>query len=152
MFSSAPIKTVRAGCLALLMLGAAACTAKDGAQLPLRIGTQVFQVEVATTPQQRERGLMERTRLTDDAGMLFVFEQKGSYCFWMKNTPIPLSIAFLADDGTIVNIEAMQPQTLDHHCPHTPIRYAFEVSQGTFQNKGIQAGMRVSGGPFGPRT
>ncbi|MHB1214292.1 MAG: DUF192 domain-containing protein [Thiobacillus sp.] len=138
--------------LALLLLGSAACTAEYGAHVPLRIGVHVFQVDVATTPQQRERGLMGRTRLAGDAGMLFVFEQKGSYCFWMKNTLIPLSIAFLADDGTIVNIEAMQPQTLDRHCPRTPIRYAVEVPQGAFQNKGIQAGMRVSGGPFGSRS
>jgi uncharacterized membrane protein (UPF0127 family) len=70
-------------------------------------------------------------------------------CFWMRNTLIPLSIAFLADDGTIVDIQDMQPQTLDLHCPREPVRYTLEVSQGGLRSKGIRLGMRVSGGPFG---
>jgi uncharacterized membrane protein (UPF0127 family) len=110
-----------------------------------------FNVEVATTPQQRARGLMERTRLDDDAGMLFVFEQRARHCFWMKDTPLPLSIAFLADDGSIINIADMQPQTMDLNCAQVAVRYALEVTQGNFRNKGIRPGMRVSGGPFGPR-
>lgn len=69
----------------------------------------------------------------------------------MKNTPIPLSIAFLADDGRIVNIADMQPLTLDPHCSHVPVRYALEVTQGGFRSKGIKPGMRITGGPFAPR-
>jgi uncharacterized membrane protein (UPF0127 family) len=67
----------------------------------------------------------------------------------MKNTVIPLSIAIIADDGTIVDIQDMQPQTLTFHCPRGPVRYALEVPQGAFRSNEIQLGMRVSGGPFG---
>jgi uncharacterized membrane protein (UPF0127 family) len=131
----------------LLALSSLAAAADPG--LKLQAGTHTFQVEVADTPQQRMVGLMGRTRLEGDTGMLFVFEQKATHCFWMKNTLIPLSIAFLADDGTIVDIQDMQPQTLTFHCPRGPIRYALEVAQGGFRSKGIQLGTQVSGGPFG---
>ena len=73
------------------------------------------------------------------------------HCFWMKNTLIPLLIAFLADDGRIVNIDDMQPQTQDFHCPVAPVSYALEVKQGGFRSRSIEPGMRVTGGPFGPR-
>ncbi len=134
--------------LALLLALSSLASAADS-RLQLRAGTHVFQVEVASTPQQHQIGLMGRTRLESDAGMLFVFEQKATHCFWMRNTLIPLSIAFLADDGTIVDIQDMRPQTLTFHCPRGPVRYALEVPQGGFRSKGIQLGMRVSGGPFG---
>ena len=140
---------VRAGLFALLLCGTAA--AATGTQVPLRVGGQVFRVEVAATPEQRAVGLMRRTHLASDAGMLFVFERKGRHCFWMKNTLIPLSIAFLADDGTIVELKAMRPRTLELHCPTAPVRYALEVLQGEFGNKGIEPGMRISGGPFDAR-
>jgi uncharacterized membrane protein (UPF0127 family) len=136
--------------LALLLAASSLAAAADSLpRLPLRAGDHTLQVEVADTPQKREIGLMGRTRLESDAGMLFVFEQKATHCFWMKNTLIPLSIAFLADDGTIVDIQDMQPQTLTFHCPRGPIRYALEVPQGGFRSKDIRLGMRVSGGPFG---
>ncbi len=93
---------------------------------------------------------MGRTRLEDGAGMLFVFEVEDRHCFWMKDAPIPLSIAFLDDDGTIVGIEDMQPQTLDLHCASTPIRYALEVRQGGFARWGIKTGTRITGGPIPP--
>jgi uncharacterized protein len=141
--------------LALLLAASSLAAAADpSSRLPwlqLQAGDHALQVEVADTPQQREIGLMSRTRLEDDAGMLFVFEQKAMHCFWMKNTLIPLSIAFLADDGTIVDIQDMQPQTLDFHCPRGPVRYTLEVPQGGFRSKGIRLGMRISGGPFGLR-
>lgn len=119
--------------------------------VPLRVGSHVFRVEVAATPEQQALGLMQRSHLASDAGMLFVFEQKSRHCFWMKNTLIPLSIAFLADDGTIVELKAMQPRTQTLHCPAAPIRYALEVLQGEFENRRIRPGMRASGGPFGAR-
>ena len=140
---------VCAGLFALLLCGTAG--AASGVHVPLHVGSQVFRVEVAPTPSQRALGLMRRTHLASDAGMLFVFEQKGRHCFWMKNTLIPLSIAFLADDGTILELKAMRPRTHELHCPTTPVRYALEVLQGEFGNKGIEPGMRVSGGPFGAR-
>ena len=84
---------------------------------------------------------------TANAGMLFVFEQKAGHCFWMKNTELPLSIAFLADDGTIVNIEDMRPHSEDNHCPKAAIRYALEMNQGWFAQKGIKAGAKIGGLP-----
>lgn len=119
--------------------------------LKLQAGAHTFRVEVAATPQQRQIGLMGRKTLADDGGMLFVFERKDIHCFWMKNTLVPLSIAFLADDGSIVSVADMQPQTLDFHCAHKPVHYALEVKQGGFQRRGIEAGSRVTGGPFGQR-
>jgi uncharacterized membrane protein (UPF0127 family) len=134
--------------LALLLALSSLAVAADS-RVQLLAGAHAIQVEIADTPQKREIGLMGRTRLEANTGMLFVFEQKATHCFWMKNTLIPLSIAFLADDGTIVDIQDMQPQTLTFHCPRGPIRYALEVPLGGFRSKGIQLGMRVSGGPFG---
>jgi len=142
-----------AALLAALLLSTPLVATADPAlpRLKLQAGAHTFQVEVAATPQQRQTGLMGRKSLAADAGMLFVFEQPGTHCFWMKNTPIPLSIAFIADDGSIVNIADMQPQPLDFHCAYTPVRYALEVKQGGFKRRGIEAGWRVTGGPFGQR-
>jgi uncharacterized membrane protein (UPF0127 family) len=146
--SSRVLRTTFAALLAATPLAAAA-----GAPLPqakLHVGAHIFKVEVATNPAQRAQGLMGRTLLADDAGMLFVFEAAGRRCFWMKDTPLPLSIAFLADDGSVVNIADMAPQTTDLHCAAAPVRYALEVQQGRFRDKGIQPGMRLSGGTFRP--
>lgn len=134
----------------LLAVSSLAAAAEPSPRLQLQAGTHTIQAEIASTPPQRATGLMGRTRLERDAGMLFVFEHKASHCFWMRNTLIPLSIAFLADDGTVVDIQDMQPQTLTAHCPRGPIRYALELPQGGFRNRGIEPGMRVSGGPFEP--
>jgi uncharacterized membrane protein (UPF0127 family) len=149
--SSLPLRAYLAALLAAASLVAAADAPDPLPRLQLHAGAHTFNVEVARTPKQRQRGVMGRTRLDDDAGMLFVLEQNAQHCFWMKDTLIPLSIAFLADDGTIVDIQDMQPQTLDFHCPRGPVRYTLEVPQGGFRSKGIQRGMRVSGGPFGLR-
>ena len=140
------------GSLAALLAAAALTVAAETSlpKLQLQAGVHAFNVEVVSTPQQRALGLMGRTRLEDNAGMLFVFEQKGTHCFWMKNTLLPLSIAFLADDGSIVSIDDMQPQTLDFHCPMAAVRYALEVKQGGFRSKGIRPGMQILGGPFEP--
>ena len=142
---------LRAPAFLAALLAAASLAVAAGSSLPtlkLQSGAHTFSVEVAANPQQRQTGLMGRTRLADDAGMLFVFEQKDVHCFWMKNTLIPLSIAFIADDGSIVSIADMQPQTLDFHCPKAAVRYALEVKQGGFRSPGIQPGMRFTGGPF----
>ena len=142
---------LRAHLAALLAAASLAAAAESSAPLPrlqLDAGAHAFSVEVAATPEQRERGLMERTRLADDAGMLFIFEQKARHCFWMKNTPLPLSIAFIADDGSIVEIDDMQPLTTNPHCVHEAVRYALEVKQGGFANKGIRRGSQFTGAPF----
>ena len=114
----------------------------------LNAGMHNIRAEVALTPEQRATGLMYRREMAAHEGMLFVFEQAAPQCFWMKNTLLPLSIAFLADDGTVVNIADMKPQTLDSHCSAKPVRYALEMNQGWFAKRGIQAGAKLSGTPF----
>ncbi len=99
------------------------------------------------TPEQRAIGLMNRPTMPVNDGMLFVFEQPDVQCFWMRNTLLPLSIAFIADDGTIVNIENMAPQTEDPHCAKKPVRYALEMAQGWFEQHGIKAGKKLDGLP-----
>lgn len=120
-------------------------------QLPrvtLSAGMHLIQAQVASTPEQRATGLMHRKEMPVAEGMLFVFEQRAGQCFWMKNTLLPLTAAFIADDGTIVNLADMKPQTLDSHCSAEPVRYVLEMNQGWFAKRGIQAGARLSGPPF----
>ncbi len=115
-------------------------------QLPrvaITAGMHVIQAQVASTPEQRSTGLMFRTEMPTNEGMLFVFEQPAGQCFWMKNTLIPLTAAFVADDGTIVNLADMQPQTLESHCSTAPVRYVLEMNQGWFAKRGIKAGSRL---------
>jgi hypothetical protein len=128
---------------ALLFLAGSVCAA----DLPLRIGPHTLQVEVAATPSQRERGLMERTHLPADGGMLFVFERAAPHCFWMRNTPLPLSIAFIDAHGHITQLADMQPQSDTLHCADTNVRYALEVAQGGFAQRGIAAGAQITGLP-----
>ena len=116
--------------------------------LPLNAGMHLIQAEVAQTAAQRSIGLMNRPTMGANEGMLFVFDVPGQQCFWMKNTLLPLSIAFLAEDGTVVNIEDMKPQTLDSHCSRKEVRYALEMNQGWFAKRGIKAGMKLAGAPF----
>ena len=132
---------------------AAVVHAADGPQklasIRLQAGIHNISAELAITPEQREIGLMNRSSMGVNEGMLFVFERAGQQCFWMKNTLIPLSIAFLGDDGSIVNIDSMKPQTLDPHCSERPVRYVLEMNEGWFAKRGIKAGMKVRGQPFG---
>jgi len=115
----------------------------------LGAGLYNMQVEVAVTPQEHAIGLMHRTSMGANDGMLFVFDRPGVQCFWMKNTLIPLSVAFVADDGTVVNLDEMKPQTLDSHCSTQPVRYVLEMNTGWFKKKGIKPGQKLSGAPFG---
>jgi uncharacterized protein len=150
MRSSAAIAGGRFGALAGALALAAVCGAAgatEDARLPLRIGPHDFQVELASTPQQRQRGLMGRTHLAADGGMLFVFEQPGRHCFWMRDTPLPLSIAFIDPAGRIAGLADMQPRTENLHCPGTDVRYALEVRQGEFQRRGIAPRAQVDGLP-----
>ncbi len=127
-------------------------SAQDGPQkLPttrLTAGFHLINAEVASTPEQRAIGLMHRPAMPANDGMLFVFERAGQQCFWMKNTLLPLSIAFLDEDGTIVNIEEMKPQTLDSHCSARPVRFALEMNRGWFSKRAIKPGARITGSPF----
>lgn len=113
----------------------------------LSAGIHIIRAEVADTEATRRDGLMFRKELPGNDGMLFVFEQPDVQCFWMRNTLLQLSIAFIADDGTIVNIEDMAPQTEDPHCAKKPVRYALEMAQGWFDQHGISAGKKLDGLP-----
>ena len=114
----------------------------------LNAGIHNIQAEVARSAAEREIGLMFRTALGPNDGMLFVFEQPGQQCFWMKNTLLPLSIAFVSDDGTIVGTADMQPRSLESHCSAQPVRYALEMNQGWFAKRGVKAGFKLAGAPF----
>ncbi|GAA4408368.1 DUF192 domain-containing protein [Quisquiliibacterium transsilvanicum] len=145
--------------IAALLAAAASASAQTQAQAPLprvelQAGIHLISAEVAADDRSRARGLMFREHLGPSEGMLFVFESPGSQCFWMRNTKVPLSIAFLADDGSIVNVARMQPMSEDSHCSARPVRYALEMTQGWFEKRGLGPGSRLAGpkGMFaGPR-
>lgn len=134
-------------------LAGTAATAQDEPQLQLqRIAVQQgmhrIDAQVAQTPEQRQIGLMWRKNMPAHEGMLFIFEQPAQQCFWMKNTLLALTAAFVDDDGTIVNLEDMKPQTTQPHCSKKPVRYVLEMNQGWFAKKGIKAGAKLAGTPF----
>jgi uncharacterized protein len=116
----------------------------------LNAGIHNIQAEVARTPQQREIGLMFRESMGPNEGMLFAFDEPATQCFWMRNTLLPLSVAFVADDGTIVNTDEMKAQTLDSHCSAQPVRFVLEMNTGWFTKRGIKAGFKLKGEPFRP--
>jgi hypothetical protein len=120
-------------------------------RVKLSAGMHLIDAQVAQTPGQREVGLMFREQMPQNEGMLFVFEQPSQQCFWMRNTLIPLTAAFVADDGTLVNLEDMKPRTLESHCSAKPVRYVLEMNQGWFARKGIKAGFKLSGATFQSR-
>ncbi len=111
----------------------------------LNAGMHVIHAEIAATPETRRTGLMNRKSLAPNHGMLFVFDQALVECFWMRNTLIPLSIAFLLDDGTIVNIADMKPQSDASHCSSKPIRFALEMEQGWFAARAMTPGKKILG-------
>ena len=115
--------------------------------IELKTGIYRIQAELADTPKAREIGLMNRTSMPTNSGMLFVFEQKAGHCFWMNNTKIPLSIAFIADDGRIVNIDEMQAETTNNHCPTAAVRYALEMNKQWFSERVIVPGSIITGLP-----
>lgn len=117
-------------------------------RVKLSAGMHLIDSQVASTPEQRSTGLMYRKDMPQHEGMLFVFEQPSMQCFWMKNTLLPLTAAFVADDGTIVNLADMKPQTTDSHCSAQPVRYVLEMNQGWFAKKNIKAGFKLAGPPF----
>jgi uncharacterized protein len=142
--------------LALACLAAAPSLAQTKAQPPLRtiavkVGGHALRVEVAETVEQRMMGLMLREKLGRNDGMLFVFEDPGYHAMWMRNTLVPLSVAFVDGDGVILNILDMQPQTDDQHMAAGPARYAIETNKGWFAERRIKAGDKVSGLPKPPK-
>ena len=150
---------IKARSIALTVLAAWALAgplaqAQDGPQpkletAQLTAGMHVIKAELAVTPTQQAIGMMMRTEMGTNEGMLFVNRDSGMRCFWMRNTLLPLSIAFIADDGSIVNIAEMQPRADESHCSAKPVRFALEMNKGWFAKRGLQAGSRIRGGPFG---
>ncbi|MGV3727235.1 DUF192 domain-containing protein [Hydrogenophaga sp.] len=139
--------------LPVLLTWAAPALAQDAPQMQLpritlQAGMHLIQAQVASTPQERSVGLMFRREMPTNEGMLFIFEQPSEQCFWMKNTLLPLTAAFVADDGTIVNLVDMKPQSLDSHCSTKPVRYVLEMHKGWFDKRALKAGTKLSGPPF----
>ncbi|OYU46277.1 MAG: hypothetical protein CFE44_02975 [Burkholderiales bacterium PBB4] len=144
-------------CVALLVsvfaLVAPTVRADETPQLTLKrtavtAGIHQIDAQIALTSEQHAIGLMYRDEMPQNEGMLFVFQQPTMQCFWMKNTRIPLTAAFIADDGTIVNLEDMKPQTMDSHCSQKPVRYVLEMNKGWFVRKGIKPGSKLGGAVF----
>ncbi len=167
MNTSHPINRIRppAAWAAALALAAAACACVGSAwaqaaasgqpqlNLPrtaVQAGMFRIDAQVAVTPEARAIGLMWRRGMPQHEGMLFVFEQPAVQCFWMKNTPSPLTAAFVADDGTIVNLADMQPLSEDSHCSQRPVRMVLEMNQGWFAKRGMGPGFQLKGEAFKP--
>src|SRR5687768_1665574 len=139
--------------LSLVLSSTALVHAQEGPQpkLPvteLTLGIHRIQAEVAQTPAQQATGMMFRREMGANEGMLFVNDEAGQRCFWMRNTLLPLSIAFIADDGSIVNIAEMAARSDQSHCSAKPVRYALEMNQAWFSKRGFKPGDKVRGGPF----
>ena len=149
--ASRAIFTLCAGFPAMPGLASAQTGPQHLRAITLGAGIHLIQSEVAMSPAEREVGLMNRRDLATNQGMIFVLERPGVQCFWMKNTILPLTAAFVADDGTIVNLADMKPQTTDSHCSTKPVRFVLEMNQGWFAKKGIKAGFKLGGKPFEAR-
>ena len=113
----------------------------------LRAGMHLIRAEVVSDPATRAQGLMHRKSLAPNAGMLFIFDDEGIHCMWMKNTLIPLSVAYLDERGVIVNIADMEPRSEASHCAAQPVKYALEMNRGWFAARGIKPGARLGGVP-----
>jgi uncharacterized protein len=113
----------------------------------IKVGAHALRVEVVVTDEERARGLMHRKQLGANDGMLFIFDEPAYHSMWMKNTLIPLSVAFLDRNGKILNILDMEPETLDPHISAGPSIYAIETNKGWFAAKKIKAGDNVTGLP-----
>lgn len=142
--------------ISLSMIAAALATAAPSANsqqvarfpvISLSAGMHIIKAEVAAREAERQQGLMYREKMGPHEGMVFLFDAPAGVCMWMKNTFIPLSVAFIDESGKIVNIEDMQPQSTDSHCAKKPVRYALEMNLGWFSKKNIKPGMVIEGLP-----
>ncbi len=132
----------------LLAIGAGVAAMPAAAEMPIaELGAGMYRIEaeVASTFEDRQRGLMYRRTMPQQHGMVFVFTEEARHCMWMKNTLLPLSVAFLDGSGRVVNIEDMQPQTENNHCATAPARYALEMNIGWFRERGIKPGDSIRG-------
>ncbi|MEN9479003.1 MAG: hypothetical protein RLZZ298_398 [Pseudomonadota bacterium] len=135
-------------------LALSSCSLMAIAEMPLielSAGFHRIEAEVAADAQNRQVGLMNRKTMPTQRGMLFVFTEKNTHCMWMRNTFIPLSVAFLDEDGVIINIEDMQPQTENNHCAKVPARFALEMNLGWFAQRAIKPGSKLNGIAKAPR-
>lgn len=119
------------------------CARSDDRTVPMDVGGTVFTIELAATPEQRQQGLMHREELAANTGMLFIFPESAPRSFWMKDTPLPLSIAFISSEGRILEIYDMEPLSLTPVRSRFPAKYALEVNQGRFDELGIEPGDRI---------
>jgi uncharacterized membrane protein (UPF0127 family) len=119
--------------------------------IEMTAGFHRIEAEVAADNQNRQIGLMNRKAMPVQRGMLFVFTEKNTHCMWMRNTFIPLSVAFIDEEGRIINIEDMQPQTENNHCAKVPARYALEMNLGWFAQRAIKPGTKLGGIDKAPR-
>jgi uncharacterized membrane protein (UPF0127 family) len=136
--------------LIITLLLAAAPAFAQQPKLPvvqLNAGMHLIHAEVAADYGSRMTGLMHRATMPPNAGMLFIFDETQQQCMWMKNTLLPLSVAFIDEAGSIINVEDMAPQTEDSHCAKRPARYALEMNRGWFAARGIKPGTRLGGIP-----
>jgi len=146
MMKKSPLLLAASALLILAAGGAAAQNARFSST-QLSAGMHLIKAEVAATDPERQQGLMFREKMANNAGMVFVFDQPATQCMWMKNTLLPLSVAFIDEQGKIVNIEDMQPQTLASHCSKQVVKYALEMNLGWFRQKNIKPGMTIEGLP-----
>lgn len=140
--------------LCLLLAGGAQALTPGQPQLSLErvsltAGMYRIDAQVAKTVPTQQFGLMFRKEMPQHEGMLFMFPDDAVHCFWMKNTLIPLTAAFVQADGTVVNLADMQPHSTQSHCSDKPVRFVLEMNQGWFQSRGIKPGFRLSGPVFG---
>lgn len=138
----------RALLVSATLLFASAVQAQGQPPLPtvqLQIGLYLIKAEVAANYGTRMQGLMQREKMAANEGMLFVFPDRDKQCMWMKNTLLPLSVAFIDDAGVILNVEDMQPQTENSHCSAKPARYALEMNLGWFKSKNLKPGAKITG-------
>ena len=142
---SLPFSFMRA--LLALLMSAAPALAQPLPVVELKAGMYLIHAEVAADFSSRAQGLMYRKAMPSNAGMLFVFDEPAAQCMWMKNTLMPLSVAFIDEHGAVINVEDMAPQTEDSHCARRPALYALEMNRGWFAARGIKPGSRIGGIP-----
>ena len=130
-----------------LALAASPAPAHQAPVVQLNAGMHLIRAELAADYATRMTGLMHRASMPSNAGMLFIFDEATTHCMWMKNTLLPLSVAFIDERGAIINVEDMAPQTEDSHCASRPARYALEMNRGWFAARGLKPGSRISGIP-----
>jgi hypothetical protein len=130
---------------ALAVLSGRPAVAQNLPMMELTAGIHRIEAEVAATPETRRQGLMMRQSMPVQRGMLFVFDADARHCMWMKNTLLPLAVAFIDEQARIINVEEMQPQSEDNHCAAKPARYALEMNAGWFKKRGLGPGTVLRG-------